>query len=172
MTPRLSLLKSCSGSAAVEFVLILPLLLVLVFTTLEGGQYLYLEHKVVKAVRNGSRYAARQPFAKFTCPTTIDSTVATNIKRLVRTGYVSGDNPNISGTDNPVIGGWVDGDVTVTLTCDGATTTGLYANTTGGAPRVKVNAVVSYPSLFLILGFQAAANAKLQAMSQAAVTGL
>jgi Flp pilus assembly protein TadG len=177
MLSRLAFIKNSVGTASVEFVLMMPILMLLVFTTLEGAQYLYLEHKVIKSVRDGARYAARLPFSNYTCPSTGPSgATLTNIKNLVRTGYTTGDNPNVAGTDNPVIWGWTNtgtnNNVTVTVTCSSGTNTGLYTNTTGGAPRVKVNAVVPYPSLFLLLGFRSAVGARLQAMSQASVTGL
>ncbi len=47
------------ASAGVEMVLLMPILLVLMFGSLELGHYFYLEHKLVKAVRDGARYASR-----------------------------------------------------------------------------------------------------------------
>ena len=124
----------------------LPLLVMLIFGTFEGGYFLWSEHKVVKGVRDGARYAARQNFADFTCSTnTIDSTVVDDVKNLTRTGTAD-------GSGNDAVPGWTNADITVTLSCDDATDTGIYAKV-GTAPRVKVSASVVYPSLFSTLGF-------------------
>lgn len=161
-----------SGNAAVELALSLPMVLALIFTTMEGAHFLYTQHKVIKGVRDGARYAARLPFSTYTCPSTPPTDPAlTNIRNLTRTGYINGDNPNVDGTDNPVVRGWTNANIAVTLNCSSATNTGVYQYTTGGAPRIKVSAQVSYPSLFSILGFAFAPNAKLNAAAQAAVMG-
>ena len=60
----------------------LILLLTLMFAGLEGAHYLYVEHQVVKGVRDGARYAARLPF---------DSVVdSTSVKNVTRTGNIAG----------------------------------------------------------------------------------
>lgn len=175
-------LKNSSGTAAVEMMLMMPIVIVLIFTTAEGGNFMYLQHKVTKGVRDGARYAARLPFSYYNCGTNTiadPAGVATplaDIKNLTRTGYISGDNPNVGGTDNPVFHGWTSANITVTMSCDtdaGHTyvNKGIYTNT-GGVPRIKVSALVNYPSLFSILGFDFASIAKLNAASQAAVMGI
>lgn len=140
----LSLLRDRSGAAAAEMALVTPLLMILLFGAFEAGNYFWKEHIVVKAVRDGARFAGRQSFSKYSC-STVDSTVESQIKNLTRTGALSGGTARISG--------WVDGDVTVSVSCSAATTGGIYRNMTSGAPRVQVRAVVDYPSLFGTLGF-------------------
>lgn len=165
---------SCSrGAAAAELALLLPLMVVILFGMFEGGYFLYNEHKVVKGVRDGARYAARQPFAKFTCGSTTlaDTALETSIENLTRTGYPSGDNPTVTGTDNPTIPGWDNTEVTVTYTCNAATNTGLYTDVTGGAPIVTVSASVPYGPLFGIIGFDTS-SLNLKAEAEAAVMGL
>lgn len=165
--------RKCSkGAAAAEMALMLPIMILLLLGTFEGGHFLWSEHKVIKGVRDGARYAGRFRFELFDCTnTTIDNTVETNIKKLTRTGYPTGDNPTVAGTDNPVVPGWDDSEVTVTLTCDSTTNTGIYQDVSGGAPIVEVSASVPYTSLFGMLGFDTS-NIKLNASAQSAVMGV
>jgi Flp pilus assembly protein TadG len=159
-----SFLGGTGGTAAAEMALMLPLLVMLLMGTFEGGYFLWSEHKVVKGVRDGARYAARQDFSDFTCSSdTIDSTVADNVKNLTRTGTAD-------GSGNDAVPGWTNDDITVTLSCDDATDTGIYADL-GTAPRVKVSASVPYPSLFGSLGFNTI-SIHLNASAQSAVMGL
>ncbi len=160
-----------SGTAAAELALALPFILVLILVTLEGGHFLYAEHKVSKGVRDGARYAARLPFSNFPCPSgPIDSTALTQIQQITRTGFPNGDNPDLGGTDNPVLGGWNTGDVTVTVNCVSGQG-GLYTSVGGNAPRIRVNASVAYPSLFRIVGLTGA-QVRLRAVAESAVMGI
>jgi len=47
-----------SGQALVEFAIILPFLLILVFAITEFGRYLYIKNSVTQAAREGARKAA------------------------------------------------------------------------------------------------------------------
>lgn len=158
-----SFLGDARGTAAAELALLLPLLLMLLMGTFEGGYFLWSEHKVVKGVRDGARYAARHDFGDFSCPATIDSDLVDDVKNLTRTGTAD-------GSGNAAVPGWVNDDVSVTLSCDDDTDTGIYA-ALGAAPRVTVSTTVPYPSLFGILGFDTA-SAHLNASAQSAVMGL
>jgi Flp pilus assembly protein TadG len=160
---RFSFLGDARGTAAAEMALLLPLLIMLLMGTFEGGYFLWSEHKVLKGVRDGARYAARHDFTDFTCPSTIDSTLTDDVKNLTRTGTTDGSGP-------AAVPGWVNDDVTVSLSCDDATDTGIYA-ALGTAPRVKVAASVAYPSLFGTLGFNTG-SLHLNASAQSAVMGL
>ncbi len=159
--PR-TFLNNSSGTAAAEMALVLPMLLALMFVAFEGGHYLYIEHQVVKGVRDGARFAARQAFSKYTC-TTVDAALQTQIKEVTRTGKTSGGSTRVSG--------WANADVTVTATCPGtAVTTGIYSGM-ANAPRVTVNTSVIYPSLFKALGLFNSSTI-VGARQQAAVMGL
>lgn len=162
MAPRFPFLFDSRGSAAAEMALVLPLLLALIFTMLEGANYAWNEHKVVMGVRDAARYAGRQDFSKYTCPSTIDSTTATAIKNMARTGQISGGNSRVSG--------WVDANITLTLSCT-AGTGGLYSVVGGNAPKVKVAAKVAYPSLLGTLGL-GSASLSLGAAAESPVMGL
>lgn len=158
-------LQNASGSAAVEMALVLPLLIVLLFATFEGGYMLLCEHKVIKGVRDAARYAGRLDFSDYSCPSATfvgPSTDLANIKSIARTGQLSG------GTS--YVPGWVDGDVTVSVNCV-AGTGGIYGAVGNNAPQVTVSASVAYPSLFGILGFDTT-GLRLNASAQSPVMGL
>lgn len=166
-----ALVENRAGTAAAELALVLPLILALILATMEAGNYMYVEHKVAKGVRDGARYAGRLAFSNYDCATnTINATAATQIKQITRTGFPDGDNPAFSGTDNPVLGGWNTGDVTVSLNC-ATGQGGLYGAVSGDAPRVRVNASVAYPSLFQIAGLNAS-SIRIRAAAESAVMGI
>ena len=58
MKGRARLSSDRRGAAAAEMALVTPLLLVILFGAVELGNYFYNEHIVVKAVRDGARFAA------------------------------------------------------------------------------------------------------------------
>jgi Flp pilus assembly protein TadG len=174
-------LSSCeNGAAGAEMALVLPLLLTLMFGTFEVSNYFWTEHKVVKGVRDGARFAARLPFSNYTCPAdagdsgteNLDAALEAQIQEVTRTGAVGDGAANIKD--------WENEDVTILVTCpdaalddsgDSTVTTGIYANLEN-APMVTVSATVSYTPLFqtLGLGFDDAALT-VSASSQAAVMG-
>lgn len=165
MSRLLAFLRDRNGSAATEFALMLPLMVVIIFAGLEGGYYLFNEHRVIKSVREGSRYAGRLAWSNYDCTSgTIDATAAQNIRNVTRTGSPGGTTARISG--------WSDAQVTVSLDCDATTTTGIFiGNGTNGAPRVTVSAQTTYPSLFNgLVGIDD--TAALAASAQAVVNGI
>jgi len=167
MTAPRSFLNCSSGSAATEMALLLPFLVFLLFGGAELGYYFYCEHQVVKGVRDGARYASRQSFAALNCdgntPSTIPSDVETDIQEMTRTGRISGGTSRIPG--------WVDTDITVSVTCPATVIdTGIY-NGADNAPQVNIRARVAYPSLFDGVGVLTS-RFKLNAWQQAAVMGI
>src|SRR3546814_6902005 len=62
--------------------LVSPMLILLMFGSFELGNYFLDEHVVLKAVRDGARYAARQNFTTMPCSGTLTADAA--IKNLVR----------------------------------------------------------------------------------------
>jgi Flp pilus assembly protein TadG len=168
------------GAAAAEMALVSPLLLMLLFGSAELGNYFYDEHKLVKAVRDGARYAARQQFSNYTAcsgdvPTegTAD-TVFENTKLMVRKGSLDSTAPDI-------LPKWDDAATTfdATMTCttsldDGAggnyTLGGIYANVS--APTVVVTVHLPYRSILgTAFGFSGI-GMTLNATQSAAVMGL
>ena len=165
---RLARLFRCeSGASAVELVLCLPFLMALIFGGFEAGNYVLTEHKVVKGVRDGARYAARLDFSNYDCGTpAINATAADQIRAVTRTGQAD-------GAGKVRINGWGDDDVFVSLSCAPNTSTGLSGiySDMETAPRVLVSTVVPYPSILGLLGFDTS-DAVVRAQAQAAVMGL
>jgi Flp pilus assembly protein TadG len=166
------------GNAAAEMALVAPLLLIILFGSVELGNYFMNEHELVKAVRDGARFAARQSFTNYTgCSGTPGGTVVTDTQNVVMNGYLSGGTiitPNISATN-----------VTVSVSCastaGGQNMLGIYRSRFGGtcngagangcAQMVTVTAAVPYRSILGSIGFTGV-GMSLNASSQAAVTGI
>ena len=163
----LALARSTCGAAAAEMALVIPLLLIIMMGSFELGNYFMNEHKLVKAVRDGARFAARQPFGKYTCPNTIDGAVATDTKNVIRTGLASGGNSRIVN--------WTDAHITLSLACftaaNGTTLTGIYTGTANGAPVITVMATVPYTPILASYGFRGV-GLNLNARQQSAVMGV
>ena len=167
-------LPGCNaGGAAAEMALVLPLLLVLLFGSVELGNYFRDEHILLKAVRDGARFAAREGISNFTgCSGAPGGTVVSDTQNVVMTGLVS------NGT--ALLPNWNSTTVTVSVSCTttaGSTTlAGVYANvvdssgTAIGAPVVTVKASVPYTSLLGSYGFTGK-GLNLNASQQAAVVG-
>lgn len=160
------LLKQESGAAAAEMALVAPLLIIIMFGSMEIGHYFYSEHVVVKAVRDGARFASRQSFADYTC-STVDPTVRDQTRWVTRTNTVD-------GTGTPRLADWTsDASVTVTPSCV-SNSSGTYVTLnedTTNIPIVTVSATVPYTSLFKVIGFNSV-GLNLNATEQAVVMGI
>lgn len=151
-------LHSDRASAASEFALTLPMMLILLFGGMEAGHFVWTQHKLTEAVRDGARYAARIPMESV-CQGTdevLSSTTRNDIILLTRTGQVA--NPSAL----PKVPGWTAGQVSVDPNCDNTefVDTGLYAEYAAAHPGqdakgpvivVSANAV-PYPWMFGALG--------------------
>jgi len=172
------LLRDTNGAAAAEMVLVLPLLLVIMFGSVELGNYMLNEHTLLRAVRDGARYAARQPFASYSgcgsAAANVPASVSDNTKLLVRKGTLNSSDPD-------QLANWTDASTqfSVQMTCatsaGGTTLGGIYlGNTTGTAdvaPNVRVYARVKYRPVLGLSGFTGN-GFFVDAASQAAVTGI
>jgi Flp pilus assembly protein TadG len=166
----LDLLRDRSANAAAEMAFVTPLLLILMMACAELGNYFWIEHTWLKAVRDGARFAARQSFSNYPDCSTVSTTTTDNTRNVVMYGYLSDTSgnkltPNISTAN-----------VSVTTACattaGGQTMSGLYQNQANGAQIVTVSATVTYrPIIAMALGFSGV-SMNLYAASQAAVTGL
>lgn len=163
------------GSAAAEMAMVTPLLIILMFGAFELGNYFLSEHVVVKAVRDGARYASRMGFSNFTCSsastgTAVSDPVLTNTRNLVRTGQ-----PSVGGTER--LAGWTDETtISVTYDCiDASTATPAYTGIYRGMTYVPVVQVavedLDYTTLFSNIGFSSA-TLELNAESQVPVMGI
>jgi Flp pilus assembly protein TadG len=150
----------------------LPILLALLFGSVELGNYFMNEHTVVKAVRDGARYASRQNFNNYdACAGSVADPVLSNIQTVVKQGLASG------GTD---LLDWTGATIDVTMSCattadsdDYGTQTmnGIYADRVNGAPIVTVTASVPYSPVLSSFGFSGF-GMTLNASQQAAVMGI
>ena len=133
------------GSPSAEFALILPALVMLMFGGFEAGNFVWTQHKLVKAVREGARYAARLPVADYCDGATaqFDPGAEADIKAVTVTGKLSG------GGTNPAVPGMSVDNVTVSPVCAAYVATGIYSDLGEAGPIVTVSvAGVGYPSLF------------------------
>ncbi|MEZ5687558.1 MAG: TadE/TadG family type IV pilus assembly protein [Caenibius sp.] len=148
---------SCTrGSPAVEMVLVLPIVMILMFGSVELGYYFYNEHKVIDLARNYARYAARTVILDdVACPT------ATAIKTDILARAL---------VDMPLVTNWATNS-DVTVACNSGYATGLYTATGRDGPVVTVKLQGSYTGLFGSLGF-ADQDLTVRSTQHAAVIGL
>ena len=171
-----SLVRCRSGVAAVEMALVLPLLLILICGCAELGNYFLDEHRLVKAVRDGARYAARQDISYFTaCTGTPGGTVVTDTQNIVMTGLVSGGVDYLPNRSTGTIAVTID-HCSTSVGSGPTTLSGIYSgikNSSGtvvGAPVVKVDASIPYKPIIHAFGFSGL-NLTINASQQAAVMG-
>jgi hypothetical protein len=162
------LLRDCKGTAAVEMALVVPLLLALMFGSVDLGNYFLSEHVVDKSVRDAARYAARLPLSDYpSCSVPSGGTAEQQAQRVARFG-------DPSGSGNARLVGWTaDSMTTVTISCETTSswaTGGIYTDFPNGAPVVTVSTTVPYDALFGVIGL-GSATLNLNAQSQAAVIG-
>ena len=123
------------GVAAVEFGLLLPMLMVLLVGIAEIGRYLGQAEAVEKGLRAGAMYAARQ-----TLP--LSGTAKTEIANLVKTGTKDGSGRYLAA-------GWAESGANVAITSTSATTTDGTAVTV-----IELTASVPYDEMLPgMLGF-------------------
>lgn len=171
MTLRATLQANDRGTAAAELAMVAPLLLLILFGASELGLYFYNQHILVKSVRDGAVFAARQPIDRFDCTGTppIDPALVTTTRTLVRTG-------ELGGSTN-LLPQWSKTDATFTMTVEcvtaagGTTLGGIYSANGGNVPKLTVSATLPYLPMtgFLATTF---VGAKLRATQEAAVVGL
>jgi Flp pilus assembly protein TadG len=78
------------GLAAVEFAIILPLVLLIMLATAELGRALYQYNTLTKAVRDGARYLSSVAIGGGAGVIDLTGTKMTNTKNLVVFGNISG----------------------------------------------------------------------------------
>lgn len=164
-------LRDTRAAAAAEMALILPMAFALIFTTMEAGYYFQTEHKAVKYVREGARFAARQTFDNFDCSNAgalsqaaTDNGVIGRIQNVTLTGLASGGDPRIAE--------WEATDINIEVSCDENYGTGLYSGTEHvKAPTVLVWTRFSYTPILGLLGFDVS-DIDVVAQAESAVTGI
>lgn len=83
MPRRFKILSRCEGASAVEFALVLPLLLLILGGTIDFGWLFYWQHTVTNASRLGARYSVQ---AKYVLGVSTPHTAAETIT-LVKNNY-------------------------------------------------------------------------------------
>ena len=170
-TSLLQLWSDGRGAAAAEMALAAPLLIALMFGSLELGKFFLDEHVVVKAVRDGARFAARQNFATMPCNGTASNEAQIkNVVRYGKTVVTSADKPRLQYWTNPAT-------ITVTIVCYDNSGSGgervyegIYSERST-VPQVTVSASVPYQPLAGALGFNGI-GLTLNASNQAPVAGI
>jgi len=176
-------LRDQSASAAVEMALVTPILLAILFGSVEMGNFFMSEHAIEKQVRDGARYAARLPLAAaYACPGNVfaDANATNDIINVTKTGAVSG--AGFPRWDSSFWDRTCTGDtqtVQVSVSCvkksdidtEDTGNTGIYTGLNGDIPVVTVSARVRYLSVLGTLGFKST-NLCLNAESKAALQGL
>lgn len=173
----LRLMRDQSAAAAVEIVLVTPLLLIIATGSIELGNYFMDEHILLEGVRDGARYAARQNFSSYNgCNTTaapVPTVVSDSTKLIVRKGTLNSADPDLLPLWANVTSFSVS--MTCSATVGGSATGGIYngnsTGTTGVAPAVVVTATLPYRPVMASIGFHGA-GLSITATQQAAVTGL
>lgn len=169
------LIRDRDGAAAVEMVFVLPLLMIIMLGSVELGNYFYNEHTLIKSVRDGARFAARQGMSNYTtCTGSPPQTVIDDTKMVVRKGTLDSSAPDL-------LPSWGSATFSMSISCttslnDGAGGTyapaGIYANLGGGAPTVRVTATIPYrPILGTPFGFSGS-GLSVTATQTAAVAGI
>lgn len=161
-------LTESKAAAATEFALLLPMLLIVLFTGSEAGHFVWTQHKLTEAVRNGARYAARLQIDDVCdgSSAVLAGTDLTNVQLLTRTGQLA----NVGARS--VVPGWTDAQVSVDVSCESYVDTGIYSDLGAAGPIVTVSAAnVAYPYLFGLLG-GIGGNISLNARSSTAVIGI
>ncbi len=109
--------RARGGVASVEFILILPVLALMLFGTIEVGRLLFDFHAASKTVRDSTRYLTRIDAAALglACPaTTVNNASAevTNAKNLALRGTIDTSKPYL-------LGYWTDANsISVTVSCE------------------------------------------------------
>lgn len=172
------LLAASSGAAAVEMALVTPILLTLMFGSAELGNYFVNQHSLVKAVRDGARFAGRQGMSNYgTCSGSLPpgNVLGDQVRMIVINGYYSTADritPNIQNSD-----------ITIDWNCAAKAGTvdmkGIYKTRAslcgGGVPGcaqwVTVSASVNYKPILSSIGFSGL-SIRLNAAQQAAIMGI
>ena len=96
----MNFIKNQRGLAAVEFAIVVPVMLFLMLATAEFGRVFYQYNTLTKAVQAGARYASR-PLLKTNKLTNLDDDFVQRIQNFVVYGK-----ENVDGTDTAVLDGF------------------------------------------------------------------
>ena len=145
-----SVLSRSKGVAIIEFMIVLPICLILIMATAEFGRAFLQYNTLTKSVRDGVRYVASNALVGSTGVVSINGTVVAQAQNLVVYG-------NTAGTGSAILPGLTTGAVTVA---------------SPGASNVSVSVAYPYGSIFVFVpGFFYGGNTATNGFSlQAAIT--
>ena len=145
-----SVLSRSKGVAIIEFIIVLPICLIMIMATAEFGRAFLQYNTLTKSVRDGVRYVASNALVGSTGVVTINGTVQAQTQNLVVYG-------NTAGTGSAILPGLTTGAVTVA---------------SPGASNVSVSVAYPYGSIFVFVpGFFYGGNTATNGFSlQAAIT--
>ena len=161
------LARNRKGTAATEFALALPMMFALMFVGMEAGHFFWTQHKLVKATRDGARFASRANVEDLCngSATDIDAALEQQIRNITVTGQVA------DGAAAKVPG-WTPEDVVITVGCQQFLATGIYTDLGAAGPLVTVSTGgVAYPAILNGLGVLNT-GISMSAESSAAVVGI
>ncbi len=139
------------ATAAVEFAIITPVLLVLLVAVIDMARLMHDFHTVDRGLRDATRYLSRIPMVELDiqCPAnTLDQTAidVDQAKEMAMTGYIGGTTNLLKywdvATDK--------GDITVSVDCKDNTGATIYEGVYGqfdNVPRIMMSAQVDFPVL-------------------------
>jgi len=145
-----NILFRSKGVAIIEFIIVLPIWLILIMATAEFGRAFLQYNTLTKSVRDGVRYVAANALVGSTGVVSINGTVMAQAQNLVVYG-------NTAGTGSAILPGLTTGAVTV-------------ANV--GAGNVALSVIYPYASIFVFVpGFFYGGNTATNGYNlQAAIT--
>ncbi len=145
-----SVLSRSKGVAIIEFMIVLPICLILIMATAEFGRAFLQYNTLTKSVRDGVRYVASNALVGSTGVVSINGTVVAQAQNLVVYG-------NTAGTGSAILPGLTTGAVTVA---------------SPGASNVSVSVAYPYGAIFAFVpGFFYGGNTATNGFSlQAAIT--
>jgi Flp pilus assembly protein TadG len=129
MSMVMNTIKNQRGLAAVEFAIVLPVMLFLMLATAEFGRVFYHYNTLIKAVQTGARYASR-PLLKTSELTNMDADFVQSIQNFVVYG-------NEDGGDTAVL--------------DGLTASSANVVVSSSAADKTITIEVSYNYSFVVL---------------------
>ncbi len=131
--------RDSRGIAAVEFAIVLPFLMVMLFGMIEIGRALYHYHAVTKSIRDATRYLTRVdmscggagtgPLANY-LDTAADETVARNLA-------ISGDVSTPAAASDYLLAHWTD-TTTITGTVNCVNNANQFAGVYNGVDNIPV----------------------------------
>lgn len=140
-------LKNTKGSAAAEFAMILPLLIIFLAAVMDFGRLMMDYHAASKSIRDASRYLSRVGVTCDAVGGAVDNALDITIaKNLALSGSI--DTPSVAG--DYLLSYWTDPNtININVTC--IENTGQFSGrytTTAYIPSLTVTATVPFNLLF------------------------